>query len=154
MPNKTNTITPTTTSKHNSRSQTLSGTQLLPISPSNSDLMQAILNMKTFQSTQFEELRGCLARLTDDVSHLHKENASPRAELPSLKTRFDNLDIGSFNSLTVGLAAQLLRETSESSKRAFNVIIYGIAESCYTTAELRITDDNAEVSRVLWSIYP
>jgi len=114
--------------------------------------MKAILNIQTFQSAQFEELRGCLTKLTHDVSHLQKENNSLRAELSSLKTKFDNLDVGSTTPQTTAFAAQLLRENSESNKCAFSAILYGITESRSASAALRIADDNSEVSRVLESI--
>lgn len=140
----------TTTTRPNTRSNSSSAP--LPPSPSNSDLMTAILNIQTFQSTQFEELRGCLTKLTHDVSHLQKENNSLRAELSSLKTKFDNLDVGSTTPTTTAFAAQLLRENSESNKCAFSAILYGITESRSASAALRIADDNAEVSRVLESI--
>lgn len=141
----------TTSSKPITRSNSSSAPQEPP-SPSNSDLMTAILNIQTFQSTQFEELRGCLTKLTHDVSHLQNENHSLRTELSSLKAKFDNLDVGSTTSQTAALAAQLLRENSESNKCAFSAILYGITESRSTTAALRTIDDNAEVSRVLGSI--
>jgi len=146
---KTNLVT--TSSRPITRSNASSAPQLSS-SPSNSDLMTAILNIQTFQSTQFEELRGCLSKLTQDVSHLQKENDSLRAELSTLKTKFDNLDVRSTTPQTTALVAQMLRETSESNKCAYCAIIYGVVESRSTTAAQRITDDNAEVSRVLGSI--
>jgi len=111
---KTNLVT--TSSRPITRSNASSAPQL-PSSPSNSDLMlkTVILNIQTFQSTQFKELRGCLIKLTQDVSHLQKENDSLRAELSTLKTKFDNLDVRSTTSQTTALAAQMLRDTSESN---------------------------------------
>jgi len=100
---KTDTTTTTTYSKPKTRSNTLYAPQL-PSSPSNSDLLVAILNIQTFQLTQFDELRGCLTKFTNDVTHLQKENASLRAELFSPKTSFNNFDVGSTTSQTTYLA--------------------------------------------------
>jgi hypothetical protein len=144
MPNsgKNKPLTPNTNSGPVTRSGSIT-------TPTNNDLMQAILGIQTTQSLQFGELRGCLSSLSDQITELKNENSVLRTEVFTLTNRVLQLEANPVSSFNADLSTMILRELSERNFCDLNVIAYDIPESSSPSSSQRITDDSTELSNAL-----
>ncbi|KAL4091345.1 hypothetical protein QTP88_026047 [Uroleucon formosanum] len=116
---------------------------------SNDDLMKAILEIQNSHLTQFQELRGCLTSLKNEISELKNENIALRHESSAISAQVAQLKSKLAVTSDSEVSSKLLREISERNSSEYNVIIYGLPESNSPSINQRISDDCAELSRAL-----
>ncbi|KAL4100708.1 hypothetical protein QTP88_020742 [Uroleucon formosanum] len=88
---------------------------------SNDDLMKAILEIQNSQSAQFQELRGCLTSLKNEISELKNENIALRHESSAISARVAQLESKLAVTSDSEVSSKLLREISERSSSEYNL---------------------------------
>jgi len=101
------------------------------------------------QTTQLNDLRNDLERLSGLVTELKKENSALRIEVDVLKGKVASFESKEVPDNTLTIISQIMQENLERKKCLSNVIVYGLSESTSSPIPQRIEDNKVALLTLL-----